>query len=110
MTKTQRTTSGPKESKGKSFLINILTLKSDPIVLTLETRPLVRPPWLRPAIASMFPGPCGCLSLGIRKGVERREKGEGKGMTAAGKRQQLPRMITQGLMAVLIPLFTWARW
>jgi hypothetical protein len=39
MTQTQRTTPGPKESKAKSFLVNILTLKSDPIVLTLKIRP-----------------------------------------------------------------------
>jgi hypothetical protein len=39
MTETQKTTPGPKEYKVKSFLVNILTLKSDPIILTLETRP-----------------------------------------------------------------------
>jgi hypothetical protein len=39
MTQTQETTPGPKESKTNSFLVNILTLKSDPIVLTSETRP-----------------------------------------------------------------------
>jgi hypothetical protein len=39
MTQTQKTTSETKESKAKSFLAHILTLKSDPIILTLETRP-----------------------------------------------------------------------
>jgi hypothetical protein len=39
MTQTQKTTRGPKESKAKSFLENILTLKPDPTVLTLETKP-----------------------------------------------------------------------
>jgi hypothetical protein len=75
MTQTQKTTPGPKESKAKSLLVNILTLKSDPIALTLETRletGQTQLPWLRPAIASMLHGPCGCLSLGIRKGAERK--------------------------------------
>jgi hypothetical protein len=39
MTQTQKTTPGQKEFKAKCFLVNILTLKSDPIVLTLETKP-----------------------------------------------------------------------
>jgi hypothetical protein len=41
MTQTQKNTPGPKESKTKSFLVNTLTLKSDLIILTLETRPEV---------------------------------------------------------------------
>jgi hypothetical protein len=39
MTQTQETTPEPKESKAKSFLVNTLTFKSDPIFLTLEIRP-----------------------------------------------------------------------
>jgi hypothetical protein len=43
MTQTQKTTpeakKKKKKSKTKNFLVNILTLKSDPIVLSLETRP-----------------------------------------------------------------------
>jgi hypothetical protein len=99
MTQTHKTTSGPKESKAKHYLVNILTLESDPIVLTLETRPesslvgralsltgetqvedgLRRwSSWLRPTIASMLPGPCGCLGPGIRKRAERIKK-EGGG-------------------------------
>jgi hypothetical protein len=89
MTQTQKTTpeakKKKKKSKTKNFLVNILTLKSDPIVLSLETRSeaswvalavsLTSPPWLSSTIASMLPEPHGCLGLEIRKEAERREKG-----------------------------------
>jgi hypothetical protein len=89
VTQTQKTTQGPKESKGKRFLVNISTLKSDFNVHTLEARPeaglvghvlsshsQVWPPFLRPAIASMLPGSFGCLGPGIRKKGEEGGKRE----------------------------------
>jgi hypothetical protein len=74
-TQTQKTTPGPKESKAE---LNILPLKSDPMVFTLETRPeadqvghALSPTgtsmMTEATIASVLPGPYGWLVPGIRK-------------------------------------------
>jgi hypothetical protein len=43
-----------------------------------------QPPWLKPAIASILPGPCGCLGQGIRKGAEKEKEEGGKKVQTRG--------------------------
>jgi hypothetical protein len=82
MTQIQKTTPWPKESKAKSFLVNILVLKSDSIVLTLEQgMKLVGwgMPSHSPAKATMAKGlplPACFLGPGVRKRAERRGSGQ----------------------------------
>jgi hypothetical protein len=71
MTQTQKTTPGVKESKAKSFLVNILTLKSDPIVLYFRDKAFALLLTSKATIASMLPRP------GIKGSSEKGEEVEG---------------------------------
>jgi hypothetical protein len=106
MTQTQKTTPGPKESKAKSFLVNILTLTSDPTVFTLETKPeagqvgralspLHGHHGRGPTLLACLPGHVAAWAWELEsKQREGRTGGEGcRHMAAARNRQWLPKTI-----------------